>query len=243
MKASIIVFTLAILLNSCSKEDKINHYLNERVTELELSKYGFYKYSYTFTYENDEDEKDSLNGKVFKNVLYSNVKPQMQDDGKFYPVPLFKNVQREKLEAEKILRYVTDELDNRVITYRFVNDTLEFKSIYVYEIDKNKKQIADFTSEKAILNYYKNQNVPFKQKLGGIKYGKNKIEIPYRFRINNYETGIYIFRYPNDPKLSYQMVTTYENVKENEETVYDFRHINPDNVERWYNGYTYELSK
>lgn len=39
------------------------------------------------------------------------------------------------------------------------------------------------------------------------------------------------------------MVTTYENVKENKETVYDFRHINPDEVEHWYNGYTYEYEK
>jgi hypothetical protein len=39
------------------------------------------------------------------------------------------------------------------------------------------------------------------------------------------------------------MVTTYQDVKENEETRYDFRHINPDNVQSWYNGTTYELSK
>lgn len=39
------------------------------------------------------------------------------------------------------------------------------------------------------------------------------------------------------------MVTTYENVKENKETDYDFRPINPENVQNWYNGTTYELSK
>ncbi|MBS7231181.1 hypothetical protein KHA90_09095 [Flavobacterium psychroterrae] len=241
MKISIIII-LAIFFNSCSKKDKINHYLNKKVTELELVENGFYKYSHADTIR-EEDDIDGPIGTIFRYELYSNVKPQRQDDGKIYPVPLFKNIALDKQKSEERYSYITNELDNRVITYLFVNDILDFKSIYVYEIDKNKKQIADFTSEKAILNYYKNQKVPFKQRVGGIKYGKDKIEFPYRFRINNYETGIYIFRYPNDPELSYQLVTTYENVKENEETVYDFRHINPDNVERWYNGYTYEYVK
>ncbi|EKT3967442.1 hypothetical protein NTJ12_002531 [Flavobacterium psychrophilum] len=240
MKVSIIIVILTIFFNSCSKKDKINHYLNKKVTELELSENGFYKYSHADTIR-EEDDIDGPIGTIFRYELYSNVKPQRQDDGKFYPVPLFKNVKREKLEADEVLRYVTDELDNRVVTYIFVNDTLDFTSIYVYETDKNKKQIADFTSEKAILNYYKDQKVPFKQRLGGTKYGKDKMEFPYRFRINNYESGIYILKSPKE--VGYQMVTVYENVKENEKTQYTFRHINPDQVQRWYNGTTFELSQ
>ncbi|EKT3967440.1 hypothetical protein NTJ12_002529 [Flavobacterium psychrophilum] len=236
----IIFIVLLVFIVSCSKKDTINHYLNKPVTEQELVKNGFYKYSYTYTYENDEDEKDTLNGKVYKYVLYSNVKPQKQDDGRLYPAPLFKSSRNlDKTQVAEKLRYINDELDNRIISYLFINDTLNFKIIYVYSLNKDKKQIADFTTEKGILNYYKNQEIPFKQRLGGIKYGK--IEFPYRFRINNYETGIYILKY-NDA-TSYQTVTTYENVKENEETVYEFRHINPDNVEDWYSGSTYELSK
>ncbi|WP_310554554.1 hypothetical protein [Flavobacterium sp.] len=238
MKTYILIL-FVILFTSCGKTDKINHYLNEKVTESELVNNGFYKYSYTYNYLNDENEKDSLNGKVYKYVLYSNVKPQRQKDGKLYPVPLFKYNHLEKVQLEERIRFVTDELDNRVISYLFINDILDFKSIYVYSVNKHKKDIADFTTGKGILDYYKKQKVAFKQKLGGIKYGK--IEFPYRFRINNYETGIYILKF-NDT-ISYQMVTTYETVKENEETIYDFRPINPDVMEGWYNGNTYELSK
>ncbi|MBS7231184.1 hypothetical protein KHA90_09110 [Flavobacterium psychroterrae] len=146
---------------------------------------------------------------------------------------------KEKLEEK--LNYVTNELDKRVITYLFINDTLDFKSIFVFWIDENNIEIADFTAEKKILEYYKNQKVSFKQRLGGIKYGKEKIEFPYRFRINNYESGIYILKELG--KDGYQMVTTYEDVKENKETKYYFRHINPDGVYGWYSGSTYELSK
>lgn len=39
------------------------------------------------------------------------------------------------------------------------------------------------------------------------------------------------------------MVTTYEDVKENEETKYDFRYINPDSVYGWYSGTTYKYVK
>jgi hypothetical protein len=151
MKISIIIVILAIFFNSCSKKDKINHYLNEKVTELELIENCFFKYSYTYTYENDEDEKDTLNGKVYKYVLYSNVKPQKQDDGKFYPTTFFGTN-----KSKENIAYLENELDDRIITYRFVNDTLSSKFIYVYSIDKHNKQIPDFTSEKSILNYYKN---------------------------------------------------------------------------------------
>lgn len=232
-----ITFTLLLVfITSCSKNDTINHYLNHKVTEQELINNGFYKYSYTDTYLNDENEKDSLNGKVYNYVLYSNVKPQIQEDGKLYPLPLFgykSNINKE------IIDYIVNDLDDRIISYIFINDILDFKSIYVYSVDKNKKDIANFTTEKGILDYYKKQKVPFKQKLGGIKYGE--IEFPYRFRINNYKTGIYILNYGNS--ISYQMVTNYETVKENEKTIYDFRHINTDGIESWYSGHTYELSK
>jgi hypothetical protein len=236
---NIIFILLLVFVVSCSNKDEINHYLNKKVTELELVKNGFYKYPFADTIVN-EDDIDGPIGTVFKYELYSNVKPQKQDDGRLYPVALFKSSrhQDKKQRAEK-LRYINDELDSRIISYLFINDTLDFKTIYVYSLNKDKKQIADFTTEKGILNYYKNQKVPFKQRLGGIKYGK--MEFPYRFRINNYETGIYVLKYHD--ATSYQMVTTYENVKENEETVYDFRHINPDNVKDWYSGHTYELSK
>ncbi|MBS7231182.1 hypothetical protein KHA90_09100 [Flavobacterium psychroterrae] len=238
---SYTLILFVILCTSCRQSDKINHYLNKKVTELELVENGFYKYTYADTIR-EEDDIDGPIGTIFRYELYSNVKPQKQDNGKLYPVPLFKiNQNLDNVQKEERRRYISEELNNRIITYYFVNDTLRSKYIYVYSIDKNNKKIADLTSEKSILNYYKNQKVPFKQRLGGKKYGINKIEFPYRFRINNYESGIYILKSNQDS--GYQMVTTYQDVKENEETRYDFRPINPDNVEHWYNGTTFELSK
>ncbi|EKT3967336.1 hypothetical protein NTJ12_002423 [Flavobacterium psychrophilum] len=239
MKNTIFIL-VAIALTSCTKQDNINHYLNEKITEEQLIENGFYKYTYADTIT-EEDDINGPVGTIFKYELYSNVKPQRQDDGKLYPFQLFGNSKLDKEKLEEKLNYVTNELDKRVITYLFVNDTLDFKSIFVFWIDKNNKEIVDFTSEKKILEYYKNQKVSVKQRLGGIKYGKDKMEFPYRFRIGNYESGIYILKDPG--KDGYQMITVYENVKENEETQYTFRHINPDGVYGWYSGRTYELSK
>lgn len=237
---NIIFILLLVFVVSCSNKDEINHYLNKKITEEQLIKNGFYKYTYADTIR-EEDDIDGPIGTIFRYELYSNVKPQRQDDGKLYPFQLFGNSKLDKEKLEEKLNYVTNELDKRVITYLFVNDTLDFKSIFVFWIDKNNKEIVDFTSEKKILEYYKNQKVSVKQRLGGIKYGKDKMEFPYRFRIGNYESGIYILKDPG--KDGYQMITVYENVKENEETQYTFRHINPDGVYGWYSGRTYELSK
>ncbi|EKT3967337.1 hypothetical protein NTJ12_002424, partial [Flavobacterium psychrophilum] len=115
MKNSIFVL-LVITLTSCTKKDKINHYLNKKVTELELVKNGFYKYSYADTIR-DEDNISGPIGTVFNYELYSNVKPQRQDDGKLYPFPIFGNRKLDKEKLEEKLNYVVNELDKRVITY------------------------------------------------------------------------------------------------------------------------------
>ncbi|MBS7231183.1 hypothetical protein KHA90_09105 [Flavobacterium psychroterrae] len=149
MKVSILILVV-IFFNSCSKKDKINHYLNKKVTELELSENGFYKYSFTYTYENEEDEKDSLNGKVYKYVLYSNVKPQKQDNGRLYPAPLFKSSRNlDKTQRAEKLRYINDDLDNRIISYLFINDNLNFKIIYVYSLNiKTKNKLLTLQQKK-----------------------------------------------------------------------------------------------
>jgi hypothetical protein len=220
---NIIFILLLVFVVSCSKKDKINHYLNEKVTEMELVENGFYKYSYTYTYENDEDEKDTLNGKIFKNVLYSNVKPQRQDDGKLYPIPLFSNKNNSKENTE----YLVNELDNRIISYLFINDTLEYKSIFVYSVNKNKKHIANFTSKENIINYYNSLKIQIKPLIDGKKSTKEHTTL---FLIDNYKTRIYFERYPG---VAYDMITNYGK----NSTPY------MDTMEGWYNGYTYELSK
>lgn len=48
MKTYVLILSV-ILCTSCRKSDKTNHYLNKKVTELELSENGFCKYSYADT--------------------------------------------------------------------------------------------------------------------------------------------------------------------------------------------------
>ncbi|EKT3967443.1 hypothetical protein NTJ12_002532, partial [Flavobacterium psychrophilum] len=113
----VLVFVLlAIALTSCIKEDKINHYLNKKVTEEQLIENGFYKYIYADTIT-EEDDINGPVGTIFRYELYSNVKPQRQDDGKLYPFPLFGNRKLDKEKLEEKLNYVVNELDKRVITY------------------------------------------------------------------------------------------------------------------------------
>jgi hypothetical protein len=218
----IILPLLILSLFSCTKRDQINHYLNEEVTQEKLLEDGFYKYSYTYTYENDEDEKDSLNGKVFKYVLYSNVKPQRQDDGKLYPVAFFGGN-----NTKDDVDYLANQLDDRIISYLFINDTLEYKSIFVYSVNKNKKHIANFTSKENIINYYNSLKIQIKPLIDGKKSTKEHTTL---FLIDNYKTRIYFERYPG---VAYDMITNYGK----NSTPY------MDTMEGWYNGYTYELSE
>jgi hypothetical protein len=218
----IILPLLILSLFSCTKRDQINHYLNEEVTQEKLLEDGFYKYSYTYTYENDEDEKDSLNGKVFKYVLYSNVKPQRQDDGKLYPVAFFGGN-----NTKDDVDYLANQLDDRIISYLFINDTLEYKSIFVYSVNKNKKHIANFTSKENIINYYNSLKIQIKPLIDGKNSTKEHTTL---FLIDNYKTRIYFERYPG---VAYDMITNYGK----KSTPY------MNTMEGWYNGYTYELSE
>lgn len=216
---------------SCSKKDNINHYLNMKVTEQELIENGFYKYSYTYNekeyeafeesqvYESDyelelikKEElsrakfKDSLKkfGKIYKYELYSNVKPHKSEDGKLYPTLLFKAYNDEVQEKERI-KYIENELENRVISYHFVNDTLRYKSIYVYKIDKKKKHIPNFGTKEKITQYYDSLKIPIVPILEGTRSTK---EYTTLFYINNYKTSIY---YADDDRPFYDMETNYIN--------------------------------
>lgn len=212
-----------MLLISCSKKDAINHYLNKKVTEKELVDNGFYKYSVNITYQNEEDSKDPLIGKVFKNVLYSNLKPQMGKDGKFYPIPFFSgNNTKENSD------YVTKELDDRIISYFFVNNILEYKSIFVYEVNKNKKHIADFRTKENIIKYYDSLKIPFKPIVEGKISTTSRTSL---FLINNLKTRINYGREKND--IAYDMLTNYVDDK----MPYWFI------MKDWYSGDSYELSK
>lgn len=228
----IILPLLILSLFSCTKRDQINHYLNEEVTQEKLLEDGFYKYSYTYTYENDEDEKDTRNGKVYKSVIYSNVKPKMEKDGKLYPIAFFGgNNTKEDID------YLKNQLHDRIITYFFVNDTLENKSIYVYSANA-KKNVADFTTKNNIIHYYDSLKIPIKQML--INH-YDSIELPLRFRINRFETGFYIFK--DASVYGYEMFTTYRILKKNELPYYSFMAANPRNMFDWYRGHTYEYEK
>lgn len=228
MKKSIFVL-LIIVLTSCAKEDKINHYSNKKVTELELIENGFFKYTNTLTTEDDpnDPDDDSFAGKTFTQVLYTNVKPQKQEDGKLYPVPIFKydpNFSNEQLEERA--NYIK-ELDNRIISYFFINDTLTYKSIHVFSMNENKSNIVDFRTKEKIIKYYDSLKVSIKP----IIEGKRSTEKhPTLFWINKFKTRIY---YGERLDISYDLLTNYVG---DEMPYWDI-------TKQWYSGNTYEYEE
>ncbi|ENA1795602.1 hypothetical protein ABF176_002449 [Flavobacterium psychrophilum] len=250
------VIILLFFIVSCSKKDSINHYLNEKVSEQELIENGFYKYSYTYN-EKKLDEidytynyesyfeskiyskkevlsetkfKDSLKkfGKIYKFELYSNVKPHKKENGKLCPTSLFKAYDDKVQEKERI-NFLVNEIENRVISYRFFNDVLTYKSIYVYEVDKSKKHIPDFSTQKKIKHYYDSLKIPIVPILEGTRSTKKYTTL---FYINKYKTSI---EYSKHTKPSYNILTNYYN----NET--DLGYL----FERWYDngGYEFESTK
>jgi hypothetical protein len=240
---NIVYILLSVFIVSCSKKDTINHYLNKPVTEAELIENGFYKYtySYTYDYENDGSYTDSinnikfgdslrlLNGKVYKYELYSNVKPQKGENGKLYPVPLLKyNQHLDNALGKQRISYIEDELENRVVSYFFVNNTLKYKNVFFYAVDKNKKYIADFRTTETIIKYYDSLKIPFKPIIDGKRSTKKHTTL---FMINNYKTQIYNSIKKNE--IAYEMITNYV---DDEMPYWDI-------MNDWYGGDTYELSE
>lgn len=181
----IIIILFIITLVSCGKKDKINHYLPEPITQQELLDNGFYKYSYVdtvpkedlykytydFTYAYTHTRIDSIvNGDgihdtiklLIRRDIYSNVKPEKNEKGQIYPTYLSNFYGTDTIKREASTRYLKDVLKNRIITYLFINDSLEYKSIIVEDFDKKDKEITDFTTKTKIIRYYDSLKISIK---------------------------------------------------------------------------------
>jgi len=188
--ASIIILTFTII--SCAKKDRINHYLNIPVTQKELVKNGFYKYSYNDTVKNMNNLKDSVQPTikyVIKYDMYSNVKPEINEEGKVYPTQFCNFYKKDSInKKKKNFQYLKKTLHNRIITYLFRKDTLFYKNIIVYSVAKKRKEIADLTSNEKIIKFYDSLNVSIKPISDGITSNKKFTTL---FIIDDYKTKIY----------------------------------------------------
>jgi len=181
----IIIILFIITLVSCGKKDKINHYLPDPITQQELLDNGFYKYSYVdtvlkedlykysydFTYAYTHTRIDSIvNGDgihdtiklLIRRDIYSNVKPEKNEKGEIFPTHLCNFYGKDTIKREVNTGYLKDDLKGRIITYLFVNDSLEYKSIIVENFDKKNKEITDFTTKTKIIRYYDSLKIPIK---------------------------------------------------------------------------------
>jgi hypothetical protein len=210
---SIIVFSFF----SCGKRDTINHYLTQPITQQELVENGFYRYSYTSIFDDKGNKVTDTTRFPVKYDMYSNVKPQRDENGELCPTQLVKL--DNEIHVKEKNNYLKNELDNRIITYLFRNDTLFYKNIVVYSINKFKKGIADLTSKEKIMKYYDSLKVSIKPMFDDKKNDEAK---PFFFMINNYKMRIYY----SEENQSYDMFVNYL--------------IDSDNynvLEDWYSGY------
>lgn len=211
-----LALLILLLLSSCTKEDKINHYLNEKVTQKELLNNGFYKY----TMNRSEGIIDDLNQFNVENGdpvipskfieyrinVYSNISPMIKNGIARVPIPVFKDNK--------------DKIKGKIITYFFRNNILEFKS--VMSPITNEKQIELFKTKEDIKNYYNKLKVPIKEiPLERLRNHNDSIGLRIKFIINNYESYFYL----SDGN---EMVTYYLNKKIGNEDmlVWDFYNEN-----------------
>jgi len=192
---------MMIVLVSCGKKDTINHYLPDPIIQQELEKNGFYKYSYTDTIDDFTNKR--MNKYVVKYNMYSNVKPENKDN-QLYPMQLVGFYKSDSVKNKQSIQYLKNQLNDRIITYLFRNDSLFYKNIVVYHNDQEAKEIPDLSSEEKIKTYYNNLKIPISIILEG---NRSKKSYPTLFRINNHKTSIY---YSREDK-SYDLFINYIN--------------------------------
>jgi hypothetical protein len=195
----LILFVFSIM--SCGKRDKINHYLPDPITQQELSDNGFYKYSYTDTI--DDVKNKSTNRYITKYKMYSNVRPENKDNP-FYPMQLVRFYKSDSVKNKQSIQYIKNQLNNRIITYLFRNDSLFYKNVVVFPHDQEIEEIADLSSEEKIKKYYSDLKIPISIIIEG---NRSKKSYPTLFRINNYKTSIY---HSTEDK-SYKLFVNYIN--------------------------------
>jgi len=197
-----ILLLVFLLFMSCQKIDKINHYTNKIVTQKELLDNGFYKYSYSTLYDSNGNTMTDTTKFLVKYDMYSNVKPEKNDEGEICPSQVGSLFKLDSVRKKEMKDYLKNDLNNRIITYLFRNDTLFYKSIIVPTSNKTQKGIADLTTKAKITKYYDSIKIPIKVLIKGQLSSQ---EHPTLFFINNYKTSI---QYSEKDK-SYDFFTNY----------------------------------
>lgn len=210
------ILFLAVGAISCHNKDTINHYLTKPITQHELESNGFYKYSYLVIRDDQDKVDDTIRCNV-KYDMYSNVKPEINTEGKLYPTQLWNFFRKDSIKKKRNTDYLKNDLNNRIITYVFINDTISYKSIIVRSLDQTARGIADLTTEEKIIKYYDSLKISIKP-----FFEKNISTEKYTtlFMIDNYRTIIYY----NDKDPSYELFTNYKN------------NYNYNVLEDWYTG-------
>lgn len=213
---------LAVLLISCYKTDTINHYLTKPVTQQGLEDNGFYKYSYTII-SDDKDKVDDTIRSLIRYDMYSNVKPEINVKGEICPTQLWNFYREDSIKKRKNSEYLKNELNNRIITYLFRNDSLFYKDISIEFFDKTQNEMPDFTSRKKIINYYDSLKISIEPVIKDAKEGDNYAT---QFIIDGYRTRFFYSEKDKD----YEMFTNYLT----NSTCYPI-------TEDWYSGYIYKV--
>lgn len=199
MKLTVILMTFVLV--ACGKKDAINHYVPNPITQQELSENGFYKYSYTDTI--DDVKNKSTNRYIVKYKMYSNVRPESKGNA-LCPTQIVGFYKSDSVKNKQSIQYIKNQLNNRIITYLFRNDSLFYKNVVVFPHDREIEEIADLSSEEKIKKYYSDLKIPVSIIIEG---NRSKKSYPTLFRINNYKTSIY---YSRDDK-SYNLFINYIN--------------------------------
>jgi len=185
---NLTILVLILVFISCSKKDKINHYLVKPITQEELLDNGFYKYSYSTLYDSNGNTMTDTTKFLVKYDMYSNVKPIKNDENQLCPTQLWHFYHEDSIIKKRNKNYLKNKLNDRIITYFFRNDTLLYKDIIVNSIDKSRKEIADFTSLDKVIRYYEDLKISIKPQIKNKETGE---VYSNRFIIDNYKTRFY----------------------------------------------------
>lgn len=155
--------------------------------------------------------------------MYSNVRPEIDKKGKLYLTQLWNFYSEDSIKKRKNLDYFRNELNSKLITYVFRNDSLFYKEINVEFFNKTQNKSPGLTSTEKIIKYYDSLKISVKliiknSEIGGYYTGQ--------FMIDNYRTRFYF----SEKEKYYGMFTNYLN---------NFTYYNIN--EYWYSGHINEI--
>ncbi|KAF2517751.1 hypothetical protein [Flavobacterium foetidum] len=186
MKKLLLIFLISVI--SCTKTDRINHYINQNLSEQELLDNGFYKYQ-RIVYEGIvDDHKDTdlssepTVASKFNQVtidVFSNVRPRKVNGIPKGPINIFKDIPE-------------NDIKGKIVTYFFRNKKLFYKSIMTHPFNNDGKKEL-FKTKEDIKKYYNNLKINNEEApLERLRNHNDSIGLRVKFIINNYESYFYL---------------------------------------------------